>query len=74
MNEIDETEYKMALIVCHEVGFASTSRLQRRFRWGYTHAAQIVDAMVERGACAKDFDPTTYKRAMISSNKVLTGG
>ena len=52
---VDEAEekdsvYDMALEYVAEMGKASTSMIQRKFKIGYNRAARIIDMMEEEGA------------------------
>ena len=48
-----------------EIGQASTSLIQRRFKVGYARAARIIDQMEERGIIS-GFDGTKPRQVLIS--------
>ena len=48
-----------------EIGQASTSLIQRRFKVGYARAARIIDQMEERGIIT-GFDGTKPRQVLIS--------
>ena len=48
-----------------ELGQASTSLIQRRFKVGYARAARIIDQMEERGIIS-GFDGTKPRQVLIS--------
>lgn len=47
--EVDDDLYPEAVQMVIEMGSASASMIQRRFRVGYTRAARLVDAMEDNG-------------------------
>ncbi|MFD1066281.1 FtsK/SpoIIIE family DNA translocase [Oceanobacillus locisalsi] len=49
VEEVDDELYDDAVQLIIEMQSASVSKLQRRFRIGYTRAARLIDAMEERG-------------------------
>ncbi len=49
VEEVDDELYDEAVQLIIEMQSASVSKLQRRFRIGYTRAARLIDAMEERG-------------------------
>ena len=48
-NHIDETLFEQALEIVLETGKTSTSYIQRRMRIGYNRAANLIEAMEQRG-------------------------
>ena len=48
-----------------EIGQASTSLIQRRFKVGYARAARIIDQMEERGIIS-GFDGTKPRQVLIT--------
>ena len=48
-----------------DLGQASTSLIQRRFKVGYARAARIIDQMEERGIIS-GFDGTKPRQVLIS--------
>ncbi|WP_217585552.1 FtsK/SpoIIIE family DNA translocase [Lentibacillus saliphilus] len=49
VEQVDDDLYDDAVQLVIEMGTASVSMLQRRFRIGYTRAARLIDAMEDRG-------------------------
>jgi hypothetical protein len=64
--------YQEAKDIAKEIGFVTVSSLQRKMRIGYTHAARLIDTMVDDGFCEQEPD-TTGKRKIVAPNTASTG-
>lgn len=67
MDEVEDELYYQAVDLVVELGTASVSMLQRRFRIGYTRAARLIDEMEARGVVGP-YEGSKPREVLISKD------
>jgi DNA segregation ATPase FtsK/SpoIIIE-like protein len=70
---MDDPLYPEAIKVAKETGYVSVSSLQRKMRIGYTHAARLMDRMIDEQLCEKEYDIYGHKK-LIPEIRPITEG